>query len=109
MSRGPQDTELRRDLVARQITESWVSEAALLTLAAVVGALLWPVVGHGPLLAWIGAIVIATLVRAAVRRSFVPRLQSVVAMPWALRAAIIATGLAWGLGALLVAPGITLA
>src|SRR5439155_27376557 len=56
-----------------------------------------------------GAVAITTLIRRAVRRSFVARVATLEAMPWALRLAIICTGLAWGLGAMLVAPSITLA
>ena len=100
---------LRRDLVARLIAESAVSEIALIALAAIVGVLLWPSLAHSAVLGWVGAIVEAVLVRRLVRVRYAPRSRDVSEMPWALRLAIVATGAAWGVGALVLAPHIPFA
>lgn len=85
-----------------------ITNATSPCVAAVVGLVMWPEVGLGPVAQWLSLIVLASIIRAVVHHRFSLSQQTLTAISdatkWTFLAAIFLSGLAWGGGILLLFP-----
>jgi len=100
---GPITPEVRRTLAKRLASESIIAETTHFILGFAVAAIFWPILPHVVILTWIGTLYVITIIRVVVRRR-VSNFAGIERVPLELRALIVGSGLAWGLGSFLLAP-----
>ncbi|HEY6090833.1 MAG TPA: hypothetical protein VIV83_02490, partial [Gemmatimonadales bacterium] len=98
--------DLARLLQARLLHESGLALFGHPLLIGVVAALAWPDAPHGRLLAWVGAIVLATAVRGAWLVLARRRSMSDRDVRNGVRLTVFALAACWGVGAALILPDI---
>jgi PAS domain S-box-containing protein len=96
---------VREALASRLLFESPLGEVANLVLLTVVATLVWGVARPLVLIPWLAAVAAATIVRAVVRRHLATKRHPPAYRTRMIRNSVLASGLAWGAGAAVVAPG----
>jgi two-component system sensor histidine kinase/response regulator len=96
------EEEIRELLATRLIAESPLSELMHPLLATVAGAMAWPHARHVDVLLWVSAVTIAAVGRSYLRRRAATSGRKTAAQLNAVRLGVIALGVAWGVGLLLV-------
>ncbi|HTR78339.1 MAG TPA: hypothetical protein VMH39_09525, partial [Gemmatimonadaceae bacterium] len=99
---------VQRALTARFLSESIVAEVTHFLLLLVALGMLWKNAPVSLFAVWV-AIVGATSARVILRAMLARRVEPIERVPLSLRASIVAVGLAWGAGALCMAPLVPLA
>ena len=103
------ENERDQQLVRRLLTESRTAELMHLVLIAVVAFLYWGVVAPTGLVAWIAAVVAATLVRALVRHRLASGPTSASFAVRNIRRIVLLSALAWAVGPAVFAGGLQIA
>ena len=98
------EAEVQRGLSHAVLSGQVTALAANVVLIGAVAVLLWGVAPRGLLGAWVATVVTATGARALILRRFSGAAGEPAAAVRALRLAVAANGLAWGLGAAAMFP-----
>ena len=107
--RRTKDSYTQRALLTRLLEEPGAAEASHLIVAALVAGLLWGQVPAALLVTWLSGVTAIAAVRVYVRRRAGRARRTLARTPPILRFSIIAVALAWGLGAFVAAPFLTIA
>ena len=100
------DDHTRRALLTRLLSDPGAAESSHLAVAALVMGLLWHKVPGAQLVAWVAGVGAVAVLRVVVRHRLSRQRRTLAGTPLLLRFSIVAVALAWGLGALALAPEI---
>jgi PAS domain S-box-containing protein len=106
-SRDPIQAQVERALTDRVMAGEPMAQLAHFLLIVVVAVLLWGIASTALLLAWVATVVVGVVVRAASARHLSAAKADPVTTLRAVRLAVTALGLAWGVGAAAIVPEVT--
>ena len=102
------EREMRAFFAKRRADESPVSEFAHVVLVAIAAVLSWEWVPHHEVLLWVAAVTVASLGRAWLRKRASAKDPYSPDVVHAVRTGVTMLGIAWGVGIILVGPGLPL-
>jgi PAS domain S-box-containing protein len=101
------DREVRALLLERLYSAGLTGAVANVTAAALVGVLVWPSLGHGRILVWLGVLAVAAVVRWLAPKVHGQLGFGTAAVVNVVRVAATLIGLVWGVGAAVALPSLT--